>query len=58
MFYLSNIFQFIIDRFNYRPFSDKNFVVYVHKHILHVALDFGDELYSVQELCFKKIFPI
>ena len=54
IFYLSNIFQLIVYRFNNRPFSDQNLVIYVHKNILHVVLDFGDELNSVQEQCFKK----
>ena len=50
MFYLSNVFQFIVYRFNNCPFSDQNLVIYVHKNILHVVLDFGDELNSVQEV--------
>ena len=49
IFYLSNIFQLIVYRFNNRPFSDQNLVIYVHKNILHVVLDFGDELNSVQK---------
>jgi len=50
MFYLSYVFQFIVYRFNNRPFSDKNLVVYVHKNILHVVLDLGNKLNSVQEV--------
>ena len=56
MFYLSNVFQLIVYRFNNRPFSDQNLVIYVHKNILHIVLDFGYQLNSVQKQVFKKRF--
>lgn len=49
MFYLGNILQFIVNRFNYRSLSDKNLVVYIHQHVLHVVLDFSDQLNAVHK---------
>ena len=49
MFYLSNVLQFIVNRFNYRSFSNKNLVVYIHQHVLHVVLDFSDQLNAVHK---------
>ena len=49
MFYLGNVFQFIVYRFNYRSLSEKNLVVYIHQHVLHVVLDFSDQLNAVHK---------
>ena len=54
MFYLGNVFQFIVYRFNYRSLSEKNLVVYIHQHVLHVVLDFSDQLNAVHKQSLKQ----
>ena len=49
MLNLSNVFQFVIHGLYYSPLPEKQFVGYGHQCSLHVALQFRDELYSINE---------
>lgn len=55
MFYLCDIFQFVIDRFYKRTFARHDLVRDRHQRVPHVALDLSDKLYPVDKQEFKKL---
>ena len=54
VFYLRNVFQFIVDRFNQGFFPEQNLVCYTHQRVLHVAFNFCNKLDAVQKEVFKQ----
>ena len=56
MFDLCNILEFIIHGFHQGSFAEDDLVIHWHQYVLHIALDFGYQLYSVQEKEVKKPF--
>ena len=55
MFNVADVFEFVVDGFNERPFPQQDFVVQVHERVLHVLLEFGHKVYVVNEETFKKL---
>ena len=55
MFDLSDVFQFIIDRLDYRPFAEQYPVIHWPQPVSHVAFQFGNQLYAVNEQFIEKI---
>lgn len=55
MFYLSDVFKFVIDRFNQSSFAKHNLVGDRHQRVPHVVLDFCDKLNSVYEQKLKQL---
>ena len=50
VFYLRNVLQFVIDRFDQGSFSEQNLVGNTHQWILHIVfLTFSDKLYAIKE---------
>lgn len=49
MFYLANVFEFIIDGFDDRSFAKEYFVFELHQHILHIVSQAGDQVESIRE---------
>ena len=47
--HLCNVLQLVIDGFDDSPLPEQHPVRYRHQRTLHVALEFGDELYSVHK---------
>ena len=56
MFYLSDIFKFIVDRFNKSSFAKHNFVSHGQQRVPHVVFNLGNELDSVHEQGLKQLF--
>ena len=54
VFYLCNVLQFVIDRFNQSSFSEQNFIGYAHQAVLHVVLYLCDKLYVIKKQVFKQ----
>jgi hypothetical protein len=44
---LADILEFVIDSFYDRTFSQRDFIAHVHRAILHVVTDAGDQMYIV-----------
>jgi hypothetical protein len=55
VFYLRNVLQLIVHRFNDSSLSEKKFVGNAHQRALHIAFQLGDKLYSVNEESLKEI---
>lgn len=55
MFYVADIFEFVVDGLDERPFSEQNFVVQVHKQVLHVLPDLRDKVYVVNKKSIEKV---
>lgn len=53
--HLCNVLEFIIHRFNDSPFSEQQFVREAHQRPFHVAFQFGNELYAINEKSLKDI---
>lgn len=56
MFYLSDIFKFIVNIFNKSSFAKHNFVCHGHQRVFHVVFNLGNELDSVHEQELKQLF--
>ena len=57
MFYLCDILQFIINRFNQGTFSQQDFILNTHQGVFHVILHFGDQLDAIKEQVLEKNLP-
>ena len=53
MFYLCDVLQFVIDRFNQGSFSEQYLVGNTHQRVLHIAFNFSDKLYTIKEEVLK-----
>lgn len=53
--HLCNVLQLVIDGFDDSPLPEQHPVRYRHQRTLHVALEFGDELYSVHKEFLEKL---
>lgn len=56
MFYLSDIFKFIVNIFNKSSFAKHNFVSHGQQRVPHVVFNLGNELDSVHEQELKQLF--
>ncbi len=54
MFYLYNVLQLVIDRFNSGPFSEQYLVGNAHQRVLHVVFNFSDKLNAIDEKVLKE----
>ena len=55
MFYFTNIFQFVVNCFNNRTFSQKDFISYCHQAVFHIAFHTGNQMQSVFEKQFAQL---
>lgn len=55
MFYVAGILEFVVDGFDECSFSEQNFVVEVHKRVLHVLPDLRDKVYVVNKKGLEKV---
>jgi len=56
VFYLSDIFKFIVNRFNKSSFAKHNFVSHGQQRVPYVVFNLGNELDSVHEQELKQLF--
>lgn len=54
MFYLYNVLQLVIDRFNSGPFFEQYLVGNAHQRVLHVVFNFSDKLNAIDEKVLKE----
>ena len=54
VFYLCDVLQFVIDRFNQGSFSEQNLVGNTHQRILHIVFNFSDKLYTIKGKVLKQ----
>jgi len=54
MFYLTNVFQFVVNYLNNRPFSQHYSVIKTHQTILHIAFDAYNQMNAIVEKHFKE----
>ena len=54
VFYLCDVLQLIMDRFNQSTFSEQNIVRHTHQGISHIVFDLSDKLYAIKEKAFKQ----
>ena len=54
MFYLYNVLQLVIDRFNSGPFPEQYLVGNAHQRVLHVVFNFSDKLNAIDEKVLKE----
>ena len=45
MLNLRDILQLVVDRFDYRSFTEHDFIEHQHQPVLHLALEFGHKLH-------------
>lgn len=57
MLYLCNVLQLVIHSLYYSPLAEQQLVGYAYKDAFHIAFQFGDKLYTVDEKALWKILP-
>lgn len=55
VFYLCNVLQLVINRFNQGPFSEQDLVGNAHQRVLHIVFNFSDKLYAIKGKALKQI---
>ena len=53
---LADVFQFIINCFNQRPFAQQYFVIDIHERVFHIVSDFSNQMNSINKEHFKQTF--
>ena len=56
VFYLTDVFQLVINGFNKSAFSKHDFIVHKHQSVLHVLLYLGYRMYTVHKKLFEQVF--
>ena len=56
VFYLTDVFQLVINSFNKSAFSKHDFIVHKHQSVLHVLLYLGCQMYAVNKKLFEQVF--
>ena len=56
MFHLCHVLQLVVDRLDYSPFSQQNFVGYAHQRVLHFIFQLGYQLYAIDEEFAEEVF--
>jgi hypothetical protein len=54
MFYIANIFQFVVNCLNNRTFSQEDFVSHRHQAVFHIVFDTGNQMQSILEKQFAQ----
>ena len=55
MFNLAYVFQLVVDCLDDGAFPEQYFVIEVHQRVLHVPLEFGDQVYVIDEEHLKEV---
>ena len=56
VFYLTDVFQIVINSFNKSAFSKHDFIVHKHQSVLHVLFYLGCQMYAVHKKLFEQVF--
>ena len=56
VFYLTDVFQLVINGFNKSALSKHDFIVHKHQSVLHVLLYLGYRMYAVHKKLFEQVF--